>query len=131
MSLLFKHSCDLFFSPFCVAESKEVYKRQVLSITSIAMAISLLGTLCMALYCRNKLVDEKHTQKHTDTHTHTLEAPDTHVDHIKKKERCFIAIRRVLYCYPWSCQIPTITQDTRAVTVCGCHWGPVDVQCST
>ncbi|CAJ1066795.1 pro-neuregulin-3%2C membrane-bound isoform [Xyrichtys novacula] len=35
-------------------ESKEVYKRQVLSITSIAMAISLLGTLCMALYCRNK-----------------------------------------------------------------------------
>ncbi|XP_059215320.1 pro-neuregulin-3, membrane-bound isoform [Centropristis striata] len=40
-------------------ESKEVYKRQVLSITSIAMAISLLGTLCMALYCRNKRRREK------------------------------------------------------------------------
>uniref|UniRef100_A0A3Q3JRI0 Neuregulin C-terminal domain-containing protein n=1 Tax=Monopterus albus TaxID=43700 RepID=A0A3Q3JRI0_MONAL len=31
-------------------KSKEVYKRQVLSITSIALVISLLGTLCMALY---------------------------------------------------------------------------------
>ncbi|XP_068423560.1 pro-neuregulin-3, membrane-bound isoform [Clinocottus analis] len=40
-------------------ESKEVYKRQVLSITSIAMAISLLGTLCVALYCRNKRRREK------------------------------------------------------------------------
>lgn len=54
---------------FCFpTESKEVYKRQVLSITSIAMAISLLGTLCMALYCRNKWEDEN-TQKHTDKHT--------------------------------------------------------------
>lgn len=44
---------------FCFStESKEVYKRQVLSITSIAMAISLLGTLCMALYCRNKWEDK-------------------------------------------------------------------------
>ncbi|KAM4729697.1 pro-neuregulin-3, membrane-bound isoform [Anableps anableps] len=40
-------------------ESKAVYKRQVLSITSIAMAISLLGTMCMALYCRNKRRREK------------------------------------------------------------------------
>ncbi|XP_038132695.1 pro-neuregulin-3, membrane-bound isoform isoform X1 [Cyprinodon tularosa] len=40
-------------------ESKAVYKRQVLSITSITMAISLLGTLCMALYCRNKRRREK------------------------------------------------------------------------
>ncbi|KAI4799071.1 hypothetical protein KUCAC02_019260, partial [Chaenocephalus aceratus] len=40
-------------------QSKEVYKRQVLSITSIAMAISLLGALCMALYCRNKRRREK------------------------------------------------------------------------
>lgn len=40
-------------------ESKEVYKRQVLSITSIAMAIGLLGTLCIALYCRNKRRREK------------------------------------------------------------------------
>ncbi|MEQ2306393.1 hypothetical protein AMECASPLE_007847, partial [Ameca splendens] len=39
--------------------SKAVYKRQVLSITSIAMAISLLGTLCMALYCFNKRRREK------------------------------------------------------------------------
>ncbi|XP_061767545.1 pro-neuregulin-3, membrane-bound isoform isoform X2 [Nerophis ophidion] len=35
-------------------ESKEVYKRQLLSITSIAMAIGLLGVVCVALYCRNK-----------------------------------------------------------------------------
>ncbi|XP_068597091.1 LOW QUALITY PROTEIN: pro-neuregulin-3, membrane-bound isoform [Brachionichthys hirsutus] len=40
-------------------ESKDVYKRRVLSITSIAMAISLLGTLCVALYCRNKKRREK------------------------------------------------------------------------
>ncbi|KAM6956559.1 LOW QUALITY PROTEIN: pro-neuregulin-3, membrane-bound isoform-like [Aplochiton taeniatus] len=40
-------------------ESKEVYKRQVLSITCIAMGISLLGTLCMVLYCRNKRRREK------------------------------------------------------------------------
>ncbi|XP_043992589.1 pro-neuregulin-3, membrane-bound isoform isoform X2 [Gambusia affinis] len=40
-------------------ESKAVYKRQVLSITSIAMAISLLGTMCMALYCRTKRRREK------------------------------------------------------------------------
>ncbi|XP_062320195.1 pro-neuregulin-3, membrane-bound isoform isoform X2 [Osmerus eperlanus] len=40
-------------------ESKEVYKRQVLSITSIAVGISLLGMLCMALYCRNKRRREK------------------------------------------------------------------------
>ncbi|XP_053291822.1 pro-neuregulin-3, membrane-bound isoform [Pleuronectes platessa] len=40
-------------------ESKEVYKRQVLSLTCIAMTISLLGTLCMALYCRNKRRREK------------------------------------------------------------------------
>ncbi|XP_051507985.1 pro-neuregulin-3, membrane-bound isoform-like [Myxocyprinus asiaticus] len=39
-------------------ESKEVYKRQV-SITCIAMGISFLGTLCMALYCRNKSRREK------------------------------------------------------------------------
>lgn len=50
-------------SCFCFpAESKEVYKRQVLSISSIAMAISLLGTLCMALYCRSKWV--KHADKY-------------------------------------------------------------------
>uniref|UniRef100_A0A8C1S8J3 Pro-neuregulin-3, membrane-bound isoform n=1 Tax=Cyprinus carpio TaxID=7962 RepID=A0A8C1S8J3_CYPCA len=40
-------------------ESKEVYKRQVMSITCIAMGISFLGTLCMALYCRNKRRREK------------------------------------------------------------------------
>ncbi|KAM9477864.1 pro-neuregulin-3, membrane-bound isoform [Clarias gariepinus] len=40
-------------------ESEEVYKRQVLSITCIAMGISFLGTLCMALYCRNKRRREK------------------------------------------------------------------------
>ncbi|XP_016426943.1 pro-neuregulin-3, membrane-bound isoform-like, partial [Sinocyclocheilus rhinocerous] len=40
-------------------ESKEVYKRQVMSITCIAMGISFLGTLCMALYYRNKRRREK------------------------------------------------------------------------
>lgn len=40
-------------------ESKDVYKRQVLSITSITMAISLLGIICMALYYRNKQHREK------------------------------------------------------------------------
>ncbi|XP_037128022.1 pro-neuregulin-3, membrane-bound isoform isoform X4 [Syngnathus acus] len=40
-------------------ESREVYQRQLLSITSIAMAIGLLGVLCVALYCRNKHRREK------------------------------------------------------------------------
>ncbi|XP_031434662.1 pro-neuregulin-3, membrane-bound isoform isoform X2 [Clupea harengus] len=40
-------------------ESKAVYKRQVLSITCITTGISLLGTMCMALYCRNKRRREK------------------------------------------------------------------------
>ncbi|XP_061546960.1 pro-neuregulin-3, membrane-bound isoform [Phycodurus eques] len=40
-------------------ESKEVYRRQLLSITCIAMAIGLLGALCVALYCRNKRRREK------------------------------------------------------------------------
>ncbi|XP_035260614.1 pro-neuregulin-3, membrane-bound isoform-like isoform X2 [Anguilla anguilla] len=40
-------------------ESKEVYKRQVLSISCIAIGISLLGTLCMAFYCQNMRRREK------------------------------------------------------------------------
>uniref|UniRef100_A0A674EZA2 Pro-neuregulin-3, membrane-bound isoform n=1 Tax=Salmo trutta TaxID=8032 RepID=A0A674EZA2_SALTR len=40
-------------------ESKEVYKKQVLSITCITVGISVLGILCMALYCRNKRRREK------------------------------------------------------------------------
>ncbi|KAI3363470.1 hypothetical protein L3Q82_012085 [Scortum barcoo] len=54
-------SCEMSVSELTtsIQKSKEVYKRQVLSITSIAMAISLLGTLCMALYCRNKRRREK------------------------------------------------------------------------
>ncbi|KAJ0004873.1 hypothetical protein NQD34_011087 [Periophthalmus magnuspinnatus] len=40
-------------------ESKEVYKRHMLSITSITMSISLLGIICMALYYRNKRHREK------------------------------------------------------------------------
>lgn len=50
-------SCFLALVCFVPTESKEVYKRQVMSITCIAMGISFLGTLCMALYCRNKWVD--------------------------------------------------------------------------
>ncbi|XP_030631032.1 pro-neuregulin-3, membrane-bound isoform [Chanos chanos] len=41
-------------------ESKENYQRQILSIFSIAMGISLLGVACMALYCRNKRQRQKH-----------------------------------------------------------------------
>ncbi|XP_066521261.1 pro-neuregulin-3, membrane-bound isoform [Hoplias malabaricus] len=41
-------------------ESGETYQRQILSIFSIAMGISLLGVACMALYCRNKRQREKH-----------------------------------------------------------------------
>ncbi|KAF0027974.1 hypothetical protein F2P81_020715 [Scophthalmus maximus] len=48
-------TCGIHFK----SKSKEVYKRQVLSITFIAVTISLLGTLCMALYCRNKRRREK------------------------------------------------------------------------
>ncbi|XP_048843977.1 pro-neuregulin-3, membrane-bound isoform [Brienomyrus brachyistius] len=40
-------------------ESKEMYKRQVLSISCITAGISLLGTFCIALYCRNKRRSEK------------------------------------------------------------------------
>ncbi|XP_041123401.1 pro-neuregulin-3, membrane-bound isoform-like [Polyodon spathula] len=40
-------------------ESKEVYQRQVLSISCITIGISLLGTLCVAFYCRNKRRKEK------------------------------------------------------------------------
>ncbi|KAJ8417980.1 hypothetical protein AAFF_G00136890 [Aldrovandia affinis] len=40
-------------------ESEEIYKRQVLSISCIAIGISLLGTICMALYYRNKRRREK------------------------------------------------------------------------
>ncbi|XP_072292350.1 pro-neuregulin-3, membrane-bound isoform isoform X2 [Eucyclogobius newberryi] len=40
-------------------ESKDVYKRQVLSFTSITMVISLLGIICMTLYYRNKRQREK------------------------------------------------------------------------
>ncbi|XP_036402770.1 pro-neuregulin-3, membrane-bound isoform isoform X2 [Megalops cyprinoides] len=40
-------------------ESEDIYKRQVLSISCIAIGISLLGTICMALYYRNKRRREK------------------------------------------------------------------------
>ncbi|XP_026102899.1 pro-neuregulin-3, membrane-bound isoform-like isoform X1 [Carassius auratus] len=41
-------------------ESAETYQRQILSIFSIAMGISLLGVACMVLYCKNKRQREKH-----------------------------------------------------------------------
>ncbi|XP_034053199.1 pro-neuregulin-3, membrane-bound isoform-like isoform X2 [Gymnodraco acuticeps] len=62
-------------------ESKEVYKRQVLSITSIAMAISLLGTLCMALYCRNKRRREKlqaHLKESRSLKNYTANSHNSH-----------------------------------------------------
>ncbi|KAG7492459.1 hypothetical protein MATL_G00014630 [Megalops atlanticus] len=40
-------------------ESKDMYKRQVLSVSCITLGISLLGMLCVALYCRNKRQREK------------------------------------------------------------------------
>ena len=62
-----RHQCLFHSSLPLSAESKEVYKRQVLSITSIAVGISLLGMLCMALYCRNKWVLEKPLLTHSET----------------------------------------------------------------
>jgi hypothetical protein len=56
---------------FISTESKEVYKRQVLSITCITVGISVLGILCMALYCRNKWVD---------TSTHRVGFQFTHLN---------------------------------------------------
>uniref|UniRef100_A0A3B3CEQ2 EGF-like domain-containing protein n=1 Tax=Oryzias melastigma TaxID=30732 RepID=A0A3B3CEQ2_ORYME len=71
-------------------ESKAVYRRQVLLITSIAMAIGLLGVLCMALYCSNKRRREKlqahlkesHSLKRYTTNAHSaqdskMRAPNT------------------------------------------------------
>ncbi|XP_051778550.1 pro-neuregulin-3, membrane-bound isoform [Erpetoichthys calabaricus] len=40
-------------------ESEEVYQRQVLSITCITIGITILGSLCVAFYCRNKRRREK------------------------------------------------------------------------
>ncbi|XP_076855368.1 pro-neuregulin-3, membrane-bound isoform [Brachyhypopomus gauderio] len=47
-------------------ESGETYQRQIMSIFSIAMGISLLGVACIALYCRNKRQREKHRAQLTD-----------------------------------------------------------------
>ncbi|XP_057214556.1 pro-neuregulin-3, membrane-bound isoform isoform X2 [Triplophysa rosa] len=47
-------------------ESGETYQRQILSIFSIAMGISLLGVACMALYCKNKRQREKHQSHLTE-----------------------------------------------------------------
>ncbi|XP_020565061.1 pro-neuregulin-3, membrane-bound isoform isoform X3 [Oryzias latipes] len=80
-------------------ESKAVYRRQVLLITSIAMAISLLGVLCMALYCSNNAsfhhfrrrreklqahLKESHNLKRYTTNSHTaqdskMRAPNTNL----------------------------------------------------
>uniref|UniRef100_A0AAV2JKW0 Neuregulin C-terminal domain-containing protein n=1 Tax=Knipowitschia caucasica TaxID=637954 RepID=A0AAV2JKW0_KNICA len=57
-------------------ESKEASKRQVLSITSIVTAISLLGLVCMALYHRNKRHREK-LQAHLKEHQ-TLKNYNSH-----------------------------------------------------
>lgn len=46
--------CVLSLSVF--SESADTYQRQIMSIFSIAMGISLLGVACMALYCKNKWV---------------------------------------------------------------------------
>uniref|UniRef100_A0A8C4S9A8 Pro-neuregulin-3, membrane-bound isoform n=1 Tax=Erpetoichthys calabaricus TaxID=27687 RepID=A0A8C4S9A8_ERPCA len=43
--------------------SEEVYQRQVLSITCITIGITILGSLCVAFYCRNKNVKKKKTEK--------------------------------------------------------------------
>uniref|UniRef100_A0A8C4S7U1 Pro-neuregulin-3, membrane-bound isoform n=1 Tax=Erpetoichthys calabaricus TaxID=27687 RepID=A0A8C4S7U1_ERPCA len=37
--------------------SEEVYQRQVLSITCITIGITILGSLCVAFYCRNNLLN--------------------------------------------------------------------------
>ncbi|XP_041116305.1 pro-neuregulin-3, membrane-bound isoform-like [Polyodon spathula] len=50
-------------------ESKEVYQRQVLSISYITIGISLLGSLCVAFYCRNKRRKEKLQAHLKDSHS--------------------------------------------------------------
>ncbi|XP_047672944.1 pro-neuregulin-3, membrane-bound isoform isoform X2 [Tachysurus fulvidraco] len=50
-------------------ESGETYQRQILSIFSIAMGISLLGLACMALYCRNKRLRGKPRAHQTEIRT--------------------------------------------------------------
>ncbi|XP_035389139.1 pro-neuregulin-3, membrane-bound isoform isoform X2 [Electrophorus electricus] len=47
-------------------KSGETYQRQIMSIFSIAVGISLLGVACMAFYCRNKRQREKHRAQLTD-----------------------------------------------------------------
>ncbi|KAF3841735.1 hypothetical protein F7725_023686 [Dissostichus mawsoni] len=52
-----------------------------MSITSIAMAISLLGTLCMALYCRNKRRREKlqaHLKESRSLKNYTANSHNSH-----------------------------------------------------
>ncbi|KAK6487420.1 pro-neuregulin-3 [Huso huso] len=49
--------------------SKEVYQRQVLSISCITIGISLLGMLCVAFYCRNKRRKEKLQAHLKDSHS--------------------------------------------------------------
>ncbi|XP_051968774.1 pro-neuregulin-3, membrane-bound isoform-like isoform X3 [Xyrauchen texanus] len=56
-------------------ESGETYQRQILSIFSIAVGISLLGVACMALYCKNKRQREKHRAHLTEIRNLT----DVHV----------------------------------------------------
>ncbi|XP_046710534.1 pro-neuregulin-3, membrane-bound isoform isoform X1 [Silurus meridionalis] len=50
-------------------ESGETYQRQILSIFSIAMGISLLGLACMALYCKNKRERGKPRNHQTEIRT--------------------------------------------------------------
>ncbi|XP_028845255.1 pro-neuregulin-3, membrane-bound isoform isoform X2 [Denticeps clupeoides] len=59
-------------------ESTAVYKRQLLSSTCIALGISLLGTLCVALYCRNKRRREKlqnHLKESRSLKNYSFKAP--------------------------------------------------------
>ncbi|XP_077350689.1 pro-neuregulin-3, membrane-bound isoform [Festucalex cinctus] len=79
-------------------ESKEVYQRQLLSITSIAMAIGLLGVLCVALYCRNKRRREK-------LHAHLKESRSaknytTNVNNVNRNVRMHQYCKRPPACRP-------------------------------
>ncbi|XP_053366798.1 pro-neuregulin-3, membrane-bound isoform isoform X2 [Clarias gariepinus] len=82
-------------------ESGETYQRQILSIFSIAMGISLLGLACMALYCRNKRQRGK---------------PRTHQTEIRTLRDCSLIASRLM-----SKSSPKIDYDLQHQKCCKAH----------
>ncbi|XP_026770428.3 pro-neuregulin-3, membrane-bound isoform isoform X1 [Pangasianodon hypophthalmus] len=82
-------------------ESGETYQKQILSIFSIAMGISLLGLACMALYCRNKRQRGK---------------PRAHQTEIRTLRDCSIIASRLM-----SKSSPRIDYDLQHQKCCKAH----------